>query len=803
MAARRRRRPDFGMTRDYGMYIGQRVQRKEDARFLTGQGRYVGDLRLPEMAYAAFLRSPHAHARIRGIDTAAATAMPGVLRILTGADWRAEGLGVSPVLWMITSRDGTPMNEAKRPILVSDRVRHVGDTIAVVVAETRLQALDAVDAIEVDYDPLPAVAMTTAALKPVAPLVHEQFGTNQVLDWDAGDREGVSKAFARAHHVTSLTLTNNRITAVPMEPRAIVGQYDATDDRYTLWSSTQNPHMVRKWLAENSLYVPEQRIRVVAPDVGGGFGQKIYHYPEEASLLWASRAVGRPVKWVSSRIENMTVDTHARDHVTTCRMAFDEEGRILAIDVDTVANLGAYLSPFAPCIPTYFYAPMLSELYKVPKIYCRVRCVYSHTTPVDAYRGAGRPECLFVVERLIENGARELGIDVMELRSRNLIQANEFPYTTAMRVTYDSGDFPSLVRKLEQMSDYPRLRKEQTELRKAGTLMGIGASAFLDCAGAGPSKLIAKQGARVGFWDVATVRVHPTGKVSVLCGSHSHGQAHGTTYAQIVADRLGCDIGDVDVVEGDTDRIPYGMGTYASRSLSVVGSAIAKGLDRVIAKGGRLAATMLECAERDIVFEPGRYVVSGTDRKVAFRDVAEMAYRGADYPEGFELGLEETVFHDPDAYNFPSAAHLCTVIVDPDTGKVTLRDYFAVDDVGLVINPMIVEGQIHGGLVQGIGQALMEDCRYDPASAQFLSATFMDYCMPRADDVPSFQLASQETPCPNNPLGVKGAGESGTIGAPVAVANAVVDALWHLGIRHIDMPLTPMRVWQAIQTARR
>ena len=784
------------------MYVGQRVQRKEDLRFLTGQGRYVDDLRLPDMAHAAFVRSPHAHALIRNIDTKAAEAMPGVIRVLTGRDWDAEKLGTSPVLWLVTSRDGTPMNEVPRPILVADRVRHVGDTVALVIAETRLQALDAADAIEVDYEPLPAIADTATALDPTAPLVHEKFGTNQVLDWESGDRAAVEAAFARAHHVTTLRLTNNRITAAPMEPRAIVAQYDRLADHYTLWSSTQNPHMVRQWLADSSLFIPEQRIRVVAPDVGGGFGQKIYHYPEESTLLWASRLTGRPVKWLSTRIENMIVDTHARDHATVGRMAFDADGKILAIDVDTVANIGAYISPFGVCIPTYFYAPMLSELYKVGAIYCHVRCAYTHTTPVDAYRGAGRPECLFVVERLLENGARELGVDIVELRKRNLIQADEFPYTTATRVTYDSGDFPALIRKLETNADYRKLRAEQAALREKGVLMGIGVAAFLDCAGAGPSKLIGKQGARVGFWDVATVRVHPSGKVSVLCGSHSHGQAHGTTYAQIVADRLGCDIDDVDIVEGDTDRIPYGMGTYASRSLSVVGSAIAKSLDRVVAKGGRLAANMLECAEADIVFQQGRYVVQGTDRTIGFKDVARMAYHGASYPDGFELGLEETVFHDPDSYNFPSAVHLCTVLVDPETGKVTLRDYYAVDDVGLVINPMVVEGQIHGGLVQGIGQALMEDCRYDPATGQFLSATFMDYGMPRADDVPSFQLDGQETLAPGNPLGVKGAGESGTIGAPAAVTNAVVDALWHLGVRHIDMPLTPLRVWEAIEAAR-
>jgi carbon-monoxide dehydrogenase large subunit len=444
---------------------------------------------------------------------------------------------------------------------------------------------------------------------------------------------------------------------------------------------------------------------------------------------------------------------------------------------------------------------MLSEIYKIPAIHCRVRGAYTNTTPVDAYRGAGRPECLYVVERLIETASRVLGLDPLELRRRNLIQADEFPFTTATGVTYDSGDYPGMVQIIQRMADYEALRAEQAELRKSGILLGIGMSGFVDCAGAGPSKLIAKQGARVGFWDAATIRVHPTGKVTVLCGSHSHGQSHATTFAQVVANRLGCDIDDIDVVEGDTDRIPFGMGTYASRSLSVVGTAIFRGLDQVIEKGARLAAHTLECAAGDLEFKNGRYEVKGTDRALGFRETARLAYWGADYPEGFELGLEATVFHDPGSYNFPSGFHLCTVIVDGETGSVKLRDYFAVDDVGVVINPLVVEGQIHGGLVQGIGQALMEQCQYDVLSGQLMTGSFMDYAMPRADDVPSFQLASQQTPSPNNPMGVKGAGESGTIGAPAAVANAVVDALWHLGVRHIDMPLTPHRVWRAIQLA--
>ena len=784
------------------MYIGRSVTRKEDFRLVTGQGRFVDDLAPSNSARAYFLRSEHANARLVSIDTSRAQSMPGVLTVLTGKDWEADKLGRSPVLWTITSRDGKPMREVKRPMFVADYVRHVGDTIAMVVAETRHQAVDAAEAIAIEYEPLSPIVGAAEALQPGAPLVHRELGTNEVFDWEVGDRSSVGAAFATAAHVTTLTLTNNRIAPAPLEPRATVGHYDRASDRYTLWTTTQNPHLVRQWLAEDTLLVPEQNIRVVAPDVGGGFGQKIYHYPEEPAVLWASKRVGRPVRWNSTRLENLSVDTHARDHLTRCRMAFDAEGKILALDVDTIADMGAYLSPFASCIPTYFYAPMLSEVYRIPHIYCRVRGAYTNTTPVDAYRGAGRPECLLVVERLLETAARDMGIEPFELRLRNLIQPEEFPYTTATKVTYDSGNYPGMLEIGRKLAKYEELRAEQARLREQGILMGIGMSAFVDAAGAGPSKLIASQGSHVGLWDVATIRVHPSGKISALCGSHSHGQSHATTFAQIIADRIGCDLDDIEIVEGDTDRIPYGMGTYASRSMSVVGAAIARGVDRVIDKGAKLAAHVLECSRADIEFKSGRFEIGGTDRALTFRQVAKLAYRGADYPAGFELGLEETVFHDPDNYNFPSGFHLCTVLVDADTGQVTLREYFAVDDVGLVVNPMVVEGQIHGGLAQGIGQALMEDCVYDKVSGQLLTASFMDYAMPRANDLPSFRLANQQTLSPNHPLGIKGAGESGTIGAPSAVTNAVIDALWHLGVRHIDMPLTPMRVWRAIKAAR-
>ena len=781
--------------------IGRSLTRVEAKRLLVGRGKFVDDVAPENAVYAAFIRSPHAHATIDAIRIEPALAMPGVLAVPTGKDWLAAGLGRSPGLWLVTSRDGTPMNEVCRPMIVDGRVRHVGDTVAVVIAEARDSAQDAAARVEIDYEILPAAIEAVDAVQPDAPRVHEEFDTNQVFDWEIGDAAATDAAFAGAAHVTALELLNNRLAPSPIEPRAVVGLYEAASDHYTLWTTSQNPHLVRRWLAESSLFIAEHNIRVVAPDVGGGFGQKIYHYPEEAVVLWASKIVGRPVRWTASRSESFTVDTHARDHATKCEMAFDADGRILGVRADTIANLGAYLSPFAVCIPSYFYATMLPGIYTMPTAYGRVRAVYTHTTPVDAYRGAGRPECLYVVERLLENGGREMGIDICELRRRNLIQADQFPYTTATGVTYDSGDLPQLLTKATALADYDGLRAEQAQLRSQGILMGIGMAGFVDCAGAGPSKVIAAQGARMGFWDVANVRVHPSGKVSVFCGSHSHGQGHATTYSQIVADRLGCAIEDIAIVEGDTDRIPFGLGTWASRSISVIGAAIAQSLDRIVEKSRELAAHLLECGVEDVEFTNGAFIVTGTDRRIAFPEVVHAAYSGATYPEGFELGLDETVFYDPANYNFPSAFHICTVLVDADSGNVTLRDYFAADDVGRVINPSIVAGQIHGGLAQGIGQALMESCAYDRSSGQLLTGSFMDYAMPRASDMPPIALTSQETLAPDNPLGVKGAGESGTIGAPSAVTNAVVDALWHLGVRHIEMPLTAMRVWQAIKDA--
>ncbi len=781
--------------------IGQPLLRKEDDRFLTGRGTYVDDLAIPDQAYAAFVRSPHAHATIGRIDAAPALAVPGVRAVLTGEDWAKAGGGTTPVLWEVTSHDGSPMHEISRPILTTGTARHVGDTVALVVADSPAAAADGAEAVAVDWEPLPAIVDTAGALAPDAPLVHPDFGTNVSYDWRIGDAAAAEAALQSAAHVTELTLVNNRLAPNPIEPRAVIGAYDASKGQYTVWSTTQNPHLVRSWLSRDTLRADEQNIRVVSPDVGGGFGQKTYHYPEEAALPWAAKVVGRPVRWTASRSENLAVDTHARDHVTTCRMGFDGEGRIVGLQVDTIANLGAYQSQFGAAIPSVFYGGMFSGLYAVPAISCRVRGVYTNTVAVDAYRGAGAPECAYVVERLVETGARELGIDRLTIRERNLVPRARMPYTSATGITYDVGDFPATFAKARALADVDALRAEQARLRDQGVLMGIGAAAFIRGGGAGPSRLAAQIGSRMGLWDVASVRVHPSGKVTVFCGSHSHGQAHATTYSQIVADRLGCAVEDVEVVEGDTDRIPYGLGTWASRSITVVGSALSIAAERIIDKGKQLAAHVLECAEADLDFADATYRVRGTDRALSFVKVADLAYSGADYPDGFELGLEETAFFDPGDFNYPYAVHVCTVNVDPETGQVHLTGYYGVSDVGRVINPLVVDGQRHGATVQGIGQALLENVVYDADGGQLVSGSFMDYGLPRADDLPPLMQASHETLTETNPLGVKGVGELDTAGPPAAIVNAVVDALSPFGIRHIDMPLSPERVWRAIREA--
>lgn len=782
--------------------IGKPLRRREDARFVQGHGCYVDDIHLPNMARCIFVRSPHAHARIRSLSTAKAAAMPGVLRVLTSEDWERAGHGELTVVHPTPFSDGRPMNAAPRPAFAPGKVCHIGDIVAAVIAETRHAAEDAAEAIEVDYEPLPAVTSMRDAVAPGAPLVHERFGTNLVFEIERGDRAKTEAAFASAARVVELPLKNTRLSANPMEPRAYLGDYDVANDRYTVYATTQQPHYLRRWLSVYTLHIPEHKLRVISPDVGGGFGVKGFFATEVSTVVWASRLVGRPVKWVATRSESFMSDAQARDHDTVARMGFDSDGRIVAMQINTLAALGGYLSNFAPSIPGNSYPQTVTGLYRTPHLHLRVRGVYTNTVPVDAYRGSGRPEATWINERLIERGAHELGIDVVEIRRRNLLTAADFPYPAPGGRVYDSGDPPALLECLLDIADYPALRREQQRLHESGTLMGIGLACFIDKAGTGPSGSLAKRGGLHGGWESAVVRVHSDGKVTLFAGSHSHGQGHEIAFCQIAADRLGLPIEHISLVEGDTDQIPFGNGTWGARSLSVAGTAIYRGCDRIIAKASKIAAFALECAEADLAYGNGVFAVRGTDRRISFAAVADLAYHGAALPAGGSLdpGLEVTEFYDPPDTNDPQAMHLAVVLIDPETGAIKLRDFYAADDCGIIVNPMIVEGQVHGGLAQGIGQALKEHIVYD-ASGQLLTASFMDYGMPRAGDLPSFQTAFIETPAPSNPMGVKGGSESGAIGAPAAIGNAVIDALWHLGVRDITLPITAETVWQALHKA--
>jgi aerobic carbon-monoxide dehydrogenase large subunit len=782
-------------------YTGQPLRRREDVRFVQGRGRYVDDVILPDTAWCAFVRSPHAHARIRSVSTEPAAARPAVLLTLTAEDWAKAGHGELTVVHPMPFGDGRPMNSAPRPAFARHKVCHVGDIVAAVVAENRLAAEDAAEALEIDYEPLPSVATPRAAIAPGAPVLHEQFGGNLVFEIERGDRASTEAAMAAAAKVVELALTNSRLAASPIEPRSYLCDYDAVADRCTLYATSQQPHYLRRWLSVYTLHIPEHKIRVISPDVGGGFGVKGNFAIEVSTVVWAARLLRRPVKWTATRTETFLSDAQARDHDTLARMGFDRDGRIVAMQIDTLAALGGYLSNFAPSIPGNSYPQTVTGLYRTPNLHLRVRGVYTNTVPVDAYRGSGRPEATWTNERLIERGARELGIDVVEMRRRNLITRTDFPYAAPGGRVYDSGDPPALLNRLLELADYAALRREQAMLRKQGVLIGIGFAAFIDKAGTGPSANLAKRGGLHGGWESAVVRVHSDGKVTILAGSHSHGQGHEIAFSQIAADRLGVPIDDIDLVEGDTDRVPFGNGTWGARSTSVAGTAIYRACDKVIAKARYMAAQMLECAEGDIDYAHGTFAVRGTDRSIGFAAVADAAYHGAALPPDGAPGLEVTEFYDPPDTNDPQAMHLAVVVVDPETGAVKLRDMYAADDCGMVINPMIVEGQVHGGLAQGIGQALREHVVYDRQTAQLMTASFLDYAMPRASDLPTFQTAFIASPAPSNPLGVKGASESGTIGAPAAIGNAVIDALWHLGVRDIGLPITSESVWRALREA--
>ncbi|CDX44620.1 putative carbon-monoxide dehydrogenase large subunit, coxL-like protein [Mesorhizobium sp. SOD10] len=772
--------------------VGARVARKEDKRFITGGGRYVDDMVVPGMKHAVFVRSPHAHAQIKKIDVKKAQAMPGVVGVLTGKELKADGIGNLICGWMIHSKDGTPMKMGAWSPLAVDKVRYVGDAVVIVVADTKGQARDAAEAVEITYKELKAVVDATKAIQPGAPQIHAEAENNLIFDWELGDAKATDAAIKSAAHVTRMKIVNNRLVPNAMEPRAALGHYDKAEDHYTCWTTSQNPHVARLVMSAFYNVAPENKLRVIAPDVGGGFGSKIYIYPEEIVCLWASKKIGVPVKWVADRTESFLSDAHGRDHVSTVEMAFDKDNRITGLKVDTIANLGAYMSLFSSCVPTYLYATLLSGQYDIPAIHANVRAVYTNTAPVDAYRGAGRPEATYVLERMMETAARELGVSPAELRRRNFITS--FPHQTPVIMTYDAGDYNASLDAAMKAADYAGFARRKAEAAKQGKLRGIGMSCYIEACGLAPSSAVGSLGAGVGLWESAEVRVNAVGTIEVLTGSHSHGQGHETTFAQLVTQRFGVPIDSVSIVHGDTDKVQMGMGTYGSRSGAVGMSAIVKALDKVEAKAKKIAAHLLEADEGDIVIENGEVKVAGTDKSLPWFQVALASYTAHNLPAGMEPGLKETAFYDPSNFTFPAGCYICEVEIDPETGLTEIIQFVAADDFGNIINPMIVEGQVHGGIAQGVGQALLEGAHYD-RNGQLLTASYMDYTMPRAGDLPSFKVSTSNTPCPGNPLGVKGCGEAGAIGSPPAVINAITDAL---GVVDIPMPASPATVWAAI-----
>ncbi|WP_390915035.1 molybdopterin cofactor-binding domain-containing protein [Pseudosulfitobacter sp. SM2401] len=782
--------------------IGASSKRREDIRFLTGAGNYTDDMNMRGQAHVFFLRSDIAHGTINSLDTSAAASMPGVVQIFTGADF--EAVGSIPCGWEVTDKHGAPMQEPRHPVLAEGKVRHVGEPIAAVVAESLAEARDAAEAIVVDISELPAVVNMKDALKDGATKVHDDLTSNLCYDWGfvEENKAATDAAFETAHHVTTLDLVNNRLVANPMEPRVALGDYSRADDQHTLYTTSQNPHVIRLLMGAFVLGIPEHKLRVVAPDVGGGFGTKIFHYQEEAFCTFAAKACNRPVKWTSSRSEAFMSDAHGRDHVTTIQLALDKDNNFVALRTDTHANMGAYLSTFASSVPTWLHGTLMAGNYKTPLIYVNVKAVFTNTVPVDAYRGAGRPEATYQIERVIDMAARELGVDPIDLRRQNYV--TEFPYATPVAVEYDTGDYHATMDKLIEIGDFAGFDARRKASEAKGKWRGLGINNYIEACGIAPSNLVGQLGARAGLYDAATVRVNATGSISVMVGAHSHGQGHETSFPQVVAEMIGIPEDQIDIVHGDTSKIPFGMGTYGSRSLAVCGSAMVRATEKIIAKSKKIAAHLMEASDMDVELKDGVFSVAGTDKSVAWGDVTLAAYVPHNYPlEEIEPGLEETAFYDPSNFTYPAGAYACEVEVDPDTGKVTIERFSAADDFGNVINPMIVSGQVHGGIAQGVGQALLEGCSYDD-NGQLLTGSYMDYAMPRADDLPFYAVDhSCQTPCTHNPLGVKGCGEAGAIGSPPSVVNAVIDALNSGGkkVAHIDMPLSPDRVWNAINNA--
>jgi carbon-monoxide dehydrogenase large subunit len=777
--------------------IGKSVLRKEDLRFITGNGRYTGDIDLRGQTYGYFVRSPYAHAVVGEVDTSEAQSMPGVVAVLTGKQVAEDELGGLPCGWMIHSKDGSEMKQPLHPVMAATKVNYVGEPVALVVADSFDEAKNAAEHVSVDYEELPAVVSTAAAQS--GPDIYAEAPGNTCYQWELGEKAATDAAIEGAAHVTRYSLTNNRLIPNALEPRAAIADFNRGTEELTLYTTSQNPHLARLILTAFVQIAPEHKLRIIAPDVGGGFGSKIFVYSEETALAWASMKLGVAIKWTAERSESFLADAHGRDHVSEAELAMDEEGNFLALRVKTTANMGAYLSTFASAVPTYLYGTLLAGQYKTPNIYVEVDSVFTNTAPVDAYRGAGRPEATFLVERIVDLAAKELGVDPAELRRKNMIQPADFPYQTPVALEYDIGDYEVSLNKALEMADYAGFANRKADSEANGKLRGIGLSCYIEACGLAPSALAGALGAGVGLWESGEVRVNPTGSVTVLTGTHSHGQGHETTFAQLVASRFGISVDDVEVVHGDTGKMDFGLGTYGSRSLSVGGSALSVAADKVVEKGRKIAAHLLEGDVDNIDFEDGEFRLKESNRSKTFQEIAFAAYVPHDYPiEELEPGLAEKAFYDPVNFTYPAGTHICEVEIDPETGVTEITKFTAVDDFGTIINPMIVEGQVHGGVAQGIGQAMLEQCVYDE-SGQLQTGSFMDYCMPRADDLPNFTVGMTTTVCTHNPVGAKGCGEAGAIGSPPAIINAITDAV---GVRDISMPATPEKVWRAIQEQR-
>ncbi|MFL6714575.1 MAG: xanthine dehydrogenase family protein molybdopterin-binding subunit [Sulfurifustis sp.] len=761
--------------------MGQPAARVEDRRLLTGNGRYLDDVNLDGQVWGVFVRSPHAHARIASIDTSGARSLPGVLAVYTADDLAADGIGDVPCLaTAIKNRDGSAFVAPPRPALARARARHVGDAVAFIVAQTRLQALDAAEQVMVDYEPLPAIVDTGSALNDGAAQVWDEAPRNLCLDWEAGDEKKTADAFARAARIVSLDLVNNRVVPNSMETRGAIAEVERGTGRLVLHVSCQGVHVLRRPLAERIFHVAEKDIQVLCHDVGGGFGMKIFLYPEYVATMYAARKLGRPVKWIAERGEAFASDSHGRDHVSHLELALDKNARFLGLRVGTVANLGAYLSNYAPFVATAAGVPMLVGCYDIPAAHVRVRGVFTNTNPVDAYRGAGRPEAIYAIERLVDAAARELGLSPIEIRKRNLIPSSAMPYTTALGSLYDSGDFVRNLNDAVKLARWEEFEARRKEARARGRLRGIGVATYIErCAGGAPEQ--------------ARLTVDAHGHVTLYIGTQSNGQGHETSFRQIIAERLGVAFEDVTVVQGDSDRIATGGGTMGSRSVPVGGAAVSGAAFKVIDAAKRKAADMLEASAVDIEFVEGVFRIAGTDRRVSLREVARAAA-----PADGGASFDERETWTPSNPTYPNGTHICELEVDRDTGAVEVIDYTVVDDFGKTINPLLIAGQVHGGVAQGLGQALLERCVYEPESGQLLSASFMDYALPRADNLPSIRFKLNEVPSTTNALGIKGAGEAGAIGAPPAIMNALVDALAESGVRHVDMPATPEKIWRLI-----